>query len=252
MPPHKSYLEPFFGSGAVFFNKPPSTYETINDLDGLVVNFFKVCRDWPEELASAVYFTPFARDEFLSVQEAAAGKEIQLTGDAIEDARRFLVRCCQGFGSKLSDRVGWKNTKQPVGPYNARIWDKMPEAILTATSRLKNAQIENTDAIQLIQDYRNPDTLIYADPPYLGNTRNGKRMYRREMMESEKHISLLLALKQHTGPVIISGYDNQLYDEYLTGWRKEYHIGRSNAGGKRQEVLWLNYAGQQTLFDEKI
>ena len=92
MPEHKFYLEPFFGSGAVFFNKAPSEYETINDIDGLVVNFFKACRDYPDDLARAVNLTPFSREEFFTIQESAAGEEIQLTGDCIEDARRFLVR----------------------------------------------------------------------------------------------------------------------------------------------------------------
>lgn len=90
MPPHKFYLEPFFGSGAVFFNKDPAEYETINDLDGNVVNFFRVCREHPDELARAVNLTPFAREEFLSIQERAAGEDIQLTGDSVEDARRFF------------------------------------------------------------------------------------------------------------------------------------------------------------------
>lgn len=44
MPPHKTYIEPFFGSGAVYFNKPSVQVETINDIDSRVVNFFKVCR----------------------------------------------------------------------------------------------------------------------------------------------------------------------------------------------------------------
>lgn len=250
MPPHKFYLEPYFGSGAVFFNKEPSEYETINDLDGLVVNFFKVCRDWPDELARAVNLTPFSREEYLSIQEAAAGKEIQLTGDHVEDARRFMVRCCQGFGSKLADRVGWKNTKQPAGPNNAAIWSKIPYSIREAAERLKNAQIEKTDAVQLIRAYNSPDCLIYADPPYLGDTRKRKRMYRLEMMDAERHIELLEALLLHKGPVILSGYENKLYDEKLSGWRKETHIGRSNSGGQRKEVLWLNFSGgQRTLFD---
>ena len=69
MPHHRSYLEPFFGSGAVLFNKPPSAIETINDIDGDIVNFFAVLREQPEELARLISLTPYARDVFDDAHE---------------------------------------------------------------------------------------------------------------------------------------------------------------------------------------
>lgn len=73
MPAHSTYLEPFFGSGAVFFNKAPSNIETINDLDGQVVNLFRVIRDIPDDLARAIAFTPLSRQEYYDSYEEIGG-----------------------------------------------------------------------------------------------------------------------------------------------------------------------------------
>jgi DNA adenine methylase len=73
MPPHQTYLEPYFGSGAVFFSKEPSPLETINDIDGDVVNLFRVIRDRPEELARLVYWTPYSREEYYNSYQAGGG-----------------------------------------------------------------------------------------------------------------------------------------------------------------------------------
>jgi len=249
-PQHTFYLEPFFGGGAIFFKKEPARYETINDIDGLVVNFFRACRDFSDELARVVNLTPFSRDEYMSIQEERAGEEIHLTGNCVEDARRFLVRCSQGFGSKLADRVGWKNTKHSAGPANPAIWNRLPDSIYKAAVRLKNAQIENTDAIQLIKDCNAPDCLIYADPPYLSETRNGRRIYRKEMLTREQHKKLLDVLIVHEGPVVLSGYDNELYNDTLKKWHKESKIGRANSAAKRVETIWMNFEPQIMLWDK--
>lgn len=243
-PSHKMYLEPYFGSGSVFFTKEAATYETINDVDKNVVNFFQACRDYPDQLATAVNLTPFARDEFRAVQEDSAGEELHLTGECVEDARRFMIRCCQGFGSKMADRVGWKNTKHSSGPVNPIVWGKLPEFILRAAARLKNAQIENTDAIALIKACNASDCLIYADPPYLGGLRNNKRIYRHEMMSEEQHSELLEALSNHKGFVVLSGYDNEFYNQRLPGWYKAQKTGRANSAALRIETIWMNFEPQ--------
>ena len=131
IPDHKVYLEPFCGSCAVLLNKEPVRYETINDIDGLVVNFFRACRDYPDELARAITLTPFARKEYESIMKAKGGDQIQVTGDCVEDARRFAVRCSQGFGSKLACRVGWKNTKRSAGHAIRKFGANYPIQLLT-------------------------------------------------------------------------------------------------------------------------
>lgn len=248
-PDHRFYLEPYFGSGAVFFAKHPAKYETVNDIDGLVVNFFKVVRDHPEELARAINLTPFSREEYNAIQEEHAGEDIQLTGDPVEDARRFAIRCSQGFGSKLADRCGWKNTKHSKGPLNPVIWDRVPATVLEAAQRLKNVQVERADAVKLIEACNGDDCLIYADPPYLGETRNNKRIYRAEMMDTDAHVLMLEALKRHKGPVVLSGYDNDLYNSHLTGWQKAIKAGHANSGHPRVETIWMNFEQQLTLFN---
>lgn len=84
LPAHESYIEPYFGSGAVFFNKERARVETINDLDSEVVNFFRVCRERTGELADAFALTPWSREE----RDMAYSH----TDDELERARRFAIR----------------------------------------------------------------------------------------------------------------------------------------------------------------
>lgn len=242
-PQHSVYLEPFLGSGACFFTKPASKHEILNDLDGHVVNLFQVLRTYPDELARLVNLTPYSRQEFDTVQEEHAGEEIPLTDDPVENARRFLVRCWQGFGSSLADRVGWKCGRDPTAPRNPVIWGGLPEEIIRTAERLKEAQIEQLPATELIRRCCRPDCFIYADPPYPKSVRK-KRLYRVEMMEEAAHVELLEALKQHTGTVMISGYDNELYRDMLSGWHMDTHCATSVCSQSRTEVLWMNYKPQ--------
>jgi len=244
MPPHQTYLEPFFGSGAVFFNKPPSPLETINDIDGDVVNLFRVIRDRPEELARLVYWTPYSREEYYASYDMDGA-------DELERARRFLVRCWMARGAKTSDRTGWRHIIDHSGPSVVKWWNELPGKIAEIAERLKNVQLEQQPAIQLIQRYKRPDVLIYADPPYLLSLRSG-RMYKHEMTD-EDHAELLDVLEAHPGPVLLSGYANPLYDERLRHWHRVEHRALAEAGRTRTEVLWLNpvaaeSARQLTLF----
>lgn len=245
MPPHKSYLEPFFGSGAVFFKKPPSRIETINDLDGEIVNLFRVIREQPEALERAVALTPYSREEY------EAAWERRKTGgvtDPVEIARLTLVRYCQTHGSRCNEKGGWTNDRAGREyAYAVRYWNTLPAWIAAAVERLKEAQIEQAPAVEVIQRFSHPEVLIYADPPYVLSTRK-KRQYNVEMANDSQHVELLETLLSHPGPVMLSGYDNELYDGMLQGWQKLHHKAQSEGGSPRVETLWLNYEPQMTLF----
>lgn len=250
MPSHIGYVEPFFGSGAVFFNKSKSPIETINDLDGSVIRFFKVCRDYPDELAQAIALTPWSREEFL--QSDFCSKEI---GD-VEAARQFAVRCWQAFGARTKRKTGWRYTSGKTinhGPDNPSMWRRLPNIVMEVADRLLDAQIDNKPAIEVIKQNNGENVLIYADPPYVKATRtlNGDQ-YRFEMTDQE-HEQLLAALKDHKGSVLLSGYDCEMYRDLLQGWNMESMRTKAERGAIRTECLWSNPQAslyrRQTMMD---
>lgn len=233
-PEHHSYLEPFFGSGAVLFNKPRSNIETVNDLDNNVVNLFEWIKKDPEKLAYEIYWTPYARqtyeDVFAAVPEDSLGKAVN-----------FYIRLNMGHGFRTSgEKVGWKNDVQGrEKAYAAQDWCNLPEKIIQAAERLRGIQIECRPAVEVIQRFNHPKVLVYADPPYVFSTRHGKQ-YRHEL-DDEGHGELLDILLAHKGPVLLSGYESKLYNERLQGWHKEEIVGRTQTCAKRKEVLWMNF-----------
>lgn len=229
--PHYHYVEPYFGSGAVFFTKEASPHEVINDSNSLVVNFFRVLRDRTEDLCWALETTPWSRDEYDIAH--------LVTGNELEDARRFVVRVWQAHASDLAKKTGWKTrgVRQRARGMSVR-WQRVPAELAELARRLSYAEIENRPALEVIGRFAALDCLIYADPPYLPETRT-QRMYGQEMTLAE-HIVMLDALKAHPGPVVLSGYANQLYDEALTGWRRVVvKPPKVEKAAIRMETLWV-------------
>ncbi len=234
-PEHHSYLEPFFGSGAVLFNKSRSHIETVNDLDGNVVNLFWWIKHDPERLAHEIYWTPYARQVYEDAFAAAPE-------DPFEKAVNFYIRLNMGHGFRTNgEMVGWKNDVQGrERAYASQDWVHLPDKIMQAAERLRGVQIENMPAVDLMRRFNYPNVLIYLDPPYMPGTRHGKQ-YRCEMFTEESHTELLEAAKSHKGPVLISGYETDLYNDMLQGWHKETTTCYSQACSRKQEVLWMNF-----------
>lgn len=239
-PEHHSYLEPFFGSGAVFFNKPRSNIETVNDLDGNVVNLFEWVKRDPERLAHEIYWTPYARQ----VYEDAYAAEPE---DSLGRAVNFYIKLNMGYGFRTNgEKVGWKNDVQGrERAYASLDWCSLPEKIMQAAERLRGVQIENRPAVEVIRRFNSPRVLVYADPPYVLGARHGKQ-YRHEM-DDRDHRELLEVLLEHRGPALISGYDTDLYRDMLKGWHREERCSRSQSGRRKREILWMNFKPMEQL-----
>lgn len=243
-PEHHTYLEPFLGSGAVLFNKTRSDIETVNDLDGNVTNLFEWIKRDPERLAKEVYYTPYARQVY---QESFR----RIPENSLCKAVHFLIKLNMGHGFRTNgQQVGWKSDIQGrEKAYAAADWTTLPERILEAAERLRGVQIEQRPAIDVIARYNFPNVLIYADPPYMLETRHGKQ-YKEEMTDKD-HEALLTLLKLHKGPVLISGYESELYNEMLKDWHREETFCYSQVCSKKREMLWMNFEPEQqmSIFD---
>lgn len=238
IPKHNVYLEPFAGSLAVLFNKTRSHIETVNDLDNEIVNFFSMLRDCGEELQQKISLTPYSRIEYENAYE--------MSEDNLERARRFAVKCWMGFGCGNLYKNGFRTGQQSNSPNPAKAWSELSEIMYMAAERLKGVQIENLPALELINRYNTPDVFMYIDPTYLLGIRK-KHLYKYEMQDVE-HEKLLTVLLKHPGKILLSGYDNDMYNDMLSNWKKVYKDTVAEFGKKRTEILWMNYdEGQMSL-----
>lgn len=241
IPEHNVYLEPYAGSLAVLLNKPRCHIETVNDIDGRIVNFFRVLRNQPDEFARLIRYTPYSREEYnLAFEE---------TEDPLEAARRFAVKCWMGFGGAVRYKNGFKNGTKYNAPNTAKAWASLSDIIIPSAQRLCGVQIEHMDAIPLIKRYDSEEVFIYLDPPYLQESRK-RDLYKFEY-SYEQHETLLAVIKKHKAKILLSGYDNELYHTNLKDWKKITIKTQAEKGSVRKEVLWMNYEppSQQILME---
>jgi DNA adenine methylase len=243
-PAHRIYVEPFGGGAGVLLKKERSFAEVYNDLDGDVVNVFRVMRD-PEaapRLAQLLELTPWSREEFRAAYEICA--------DPVERARRTIIRGFMAFGttSRRVNRTGFRSRAYRQNQTGPADWRTYPEEIPIFLDRLRGVTIENRVAIEVIEQQDTLDTLFYCDPPYARSTRtsllhkggDNDSGYAHEMTDDD-HRALAAVLHQVKGMVAISGYACPLYDEELfPDWQRVEMHAAADGGIKRTEVLWIS------------
>ena len=241
-PAHQVYTEAFGGAAGVLLQKSRSHGEVYNDLDGEIVNFFRVLRDplLRDRLIQAITLTPYARDEFDLAWEP--------TSDAIEQARRTAVQAQMGFGSAGATKgsTGLRTDTMRRWATAQMDWAAYPEALLAVAERFQQVLIENRPAGDVLQQHDGPTTLHFVDPPYVHSSRvlRAHSGYRHEMTD-EDHLRLIHLLQGLQGMVVLSGYSTALYTEALPGWRAcstKARISAARGTAVRTEVVWLNPA----------
>ena len=250
IPPHHTYLEPYLGSGAVFFRKAPSDIETINDLDWVVVNLFQCIREDSEKLSRLIMTTPYSRQMYDDAFKSDPIMEVLSEGNRFLKACQFLVRCWQGHGFRSNGyKVGWKNDVQGrERMYALWNWYRLPEWVIEIAERLRRVQIECSPAIELMERYDYENVFMYLDPPYLLGTRCGKQKQYKHEMSDEDHEEMLQKAIGSKAKIMISGYASEMYDDMLAGWRRKEFRSHAEMGSKRTEVVWMNYeSGQMEL-----
>lgn len=240
-PEHRVYVEPFGGAGSVLLRKRRCFCEVWNDLDGEVVNLFRVARDHGSELREKLAKTPFARDEFILSYKPS--------DDPIETARRTVVRSFMGFGSNsvsLEQKTegvpatGFRGNSARSGTAPCHDWAHLPDSYDDLIKRLRGVVIENRDACKVMAQHDAPGTLHYLDPPYVFETRKDTHADYRHEMTDDQHRKLAEFVRELQGMVVLSGYRSSLYDELYNGFHCLEKSARADGGAARVECLWLS------------
>lgn len=248
------YVEPFCGSANLFFAKVPHPVEVLNDLNGDIVNFFRVMqhRRLFRKFAWRLQWTPYAVEEF----DAAINLPDSNT-DPLDRAWAFFVKHNLGFSGKGDSRGNWRRSFV-AAPFVVDDWRNRVSYLTAWRDRLLHAQIDQRDALEILEYWDTEDTLFYLDPPYVEDTRNSLDVYSHEMSRLD-HLRLVDKLLRVKGRVVLSGYTCPPYVRLEeAGWtRLDRSILSSMARTgtrdgerlQRIESLWLNRPHEQRLWD---
>lgn len=192
MPEHHHYCEVFGGAGWVLFKKTVSKMETINDINGDLINLYRVFKYHPDALLKEFELQLISRDEF---ERLKASTSHTLTD--IQRAARFyyLLRSC--FGAKVADPNYFSHVERSP---HLKLGDELKSVLLDMQQRLQKVNIENRNFDVLIAKMDRPTTLFYLDPPYY----NCEKYYGKDIFSRDDFIKLRDILKNIQGKFILS------------------------------------------------
>lgn len=232
-PPHKFYIEPFFGAGGMFFSKPKALYNSVNDLDSDVFNLFQVVMDRREEFEEMLRIMPIHQD---LLKHWMQNRET----DPIRKAVRFI------FLSNFTYLGAGKSLKNEVSDPKKLIYERLN----LVQGLLKDVKFMNLKAVPFLKSISlsNPEketSFIYADPPYLGTDNNYQSGFKeedtRDLFKCLVETGIKFAVSEFNNEVICDLVDEYQLNKVVIGERQ-------NMKNRRTEILVMNYRNQPTLF----
>lgn len=251
LPPHRIYVEPFAGAAAVFFRKgkieTAGYREVLNDLDDGIFSFFRALRDHPTDLAERLAAVPYSRRE---AREAVIAPD----DDVMTRAVKTVVALYQTFGAQGNPRgkpSGWGFGREGNDDRPGR-WRRLPDIVLAAADRLKDAYIDSLDFERCIRLWDTEETVFFADPPYVGC-----EDFYAATFTGEDHERLARVLRSIRGRALVTYYDHPLVRKLFRGWRVIERRVVSRAAKRRLgescsakiELCLMNYAANGTRLE---
>lgn len=229
-PPHTCYVEVFAGGAALYFMRPPAEVEVINDINGELVNLYRVVKYHLEEFVRQFKYALASRELFKWLQDTPPA-----TLTDIQRAARFFYLQQHAFGGKVEGQSwGTATTAPPVNLL--RIEEKLSEAHL----RLSGAYIENLDWATCIARYDRAHTFFYMDPPYWQTAGYGVEF---GIEQYEKMAGIMRHLK---GKAIVSLNDHPDIRRIFADFQMEttgiqYQVGGGGKAAERTELVIFSW-----------
>ncbi len=242
IPRHVCYVEPFCGAGHLLFAKEFSQVEVLNDIDGHLIAFFQVIKDREKRqgLIEMLEYMPYSRALWQDTR--TRWKDGDIPQDEIERASQWFYLNRSTFSGD-QERGGFA-CPSVTGRNPAQSYSNAIDGFEDIAKRLRGVTVENLDYTDCIQRYDSPDTLFYADPPYLGT----EDYYGKANFAYDDHRTLSELLRGIKGHAMVSHYSNGLYDELYQGWHrfehqsfKGSHKSEGEEKPKTTEVLYCNF-----------
>ena len=235
IPEHTTYVEPFAGGAQVFFHKPRSKVEVLNDLDNEVVNFLRICQRHPQELARTLRWQPASRRMF----EWHQHQPPETLTDIERAARFFYLQKNTWGGKRTRQNFHFAVTKLPSYTPSS-----LAKRLAEVAERLDHVQLEALPYHAVFAQYDRPTTFFYCDPPYVGVDLYQHNFSDEQFQELARHLHSL------TGRFLLSINDCPKARAWFDGFHRmeiAFTYTSTRTPGRFRELLFANYPLPATL-----